>query len=149
MSVLFCVTVLDPNAFNALLFISFMCITMGNNTQMLVFWRITLMMISAILFSQYSLRVFASNNFLIEVKHHQRNNLICLSGLLKCEDDAILAKTFSNLEFINLKLYLPYYVLLITFIVSYFILTSENYQELLEENINREIELQKQAKEDA
>ena len=67
--------------------------------------------------------------------------MICLSGLIRCEDDPNLSTTFSNLELINLKLYLPYYVLLITFIVSYFILTSANYQDLLEQNINREIDL--------
>ena len=84
----------------------------------------------------------------MSVKHHQKNNVLCLSGLIKCEDDANLSVTFSNLELSNLKLYMPYYVLLLTFIIGYFILTSENYQNLMNEYINKEVELQQKAKKD-
>ena len=71
-----------------------------------------------------------------------------MSGLIKCEDDAEITMTFSNLELSNLKLYLPYYVLLITFIIGYFILTSENYSNLMDEYIDKEVELQRKAKRD-
>ena len=53
--------------------------------------------------------------------------MMCISGLLSCEDDDTPSPTFSNLEYINMKLYMPYYALLLTFILGYFILTSENY----------------------
>ena len=45
-----------------------------------------------------------------------------------------------------MKLYLPYYALLLTFILGYFILTSENYESLLNKYIDREVALQRQAK---
>ena len=48
----------------------------------------------------------------------------------------------------NLKLYLPYYALLITFIIGYYILTSEHYQQLMDEFIDQEIMMQRQAKKD-
>ena len=115
---------------------------------MLPLWRCTLVAISLVLFCQYSLRVFASNDYLLSVKHHQRNNVLCLSGLIRCEDDITLETTFSNLELSNLKLYLPYYGLLITFIIGYFILTSENYKNLMDDYIDREVHLQQQAKKD-
>ena len=109
---------------------------------MQLLWRFTLVAISLLLFSQYALRVFASNDYLLSVKHHQQNNVLCLSGLIKCEDDASLSVTFSNLELSNLKLYMPYYVLLLTFIIGYFILTSQNYQNLMNEYIDKEVQLQ-------
>ena len=115
---------------------------------MLMIWKFTLVLISSLLFSQYSLRVFAPNDYLLQVKHHQKNSVLCLSGLIKCEDDASLATTFSNLELSNLKLYLPNYVLLITFIIGYFILQSENYKHLMDKYIDREVMLQRQAKKD-
>lgn len=65
---------------------------------------------------------------------------------MKCEDDETLSTTFSNLEYINLKLYAPYYVLLITFVLAHYILTSSNYQNLMEKYINREMRLQEKAK---
>ena len=140
-AMLFSVTALDPNIFNGFLFVLFLAISMGNNSQMLPLWRFTLVAISLVLFSQYSLRVFASNDYLLSVKHHQKNNVLCLSGLIRCEDDASIETTFSNLELSNLKLYLPYYGLLITFICGYFILTSENYKNLMDEYIDREVHL--------
>ena len=105
-------------------------------------------MISLILTSQYSLRVFASNDYLMSVRHRERNNLLCLSGLIRCEDDPAIETTYSNLEFMYLKMYLPYYVLLTAFILGFFILKSENYQHLMEKYIDKEIQLQKQAKKD-
>ena len=84
-------SIAEPNIFNGFLFIMFLAISMGNNSQMLFFWRFTLGLISLLLFAQYSLRVFASNDFLLAVKHRERNNLLCLSGLVKCEDDSTLS----------------------------------------------------------
>lgn len=127
MAAMFLVTAFDPSISNGVLFIMFLAISMGNNSQMILLWRFTLFLISTLLFSQYSLRVFASNDYLLSVKHHEKNSILCLSGLIRCEDDASLATTFSNLELSNLRLYLPYYVLLVTFIVGYFILQSESY----------------------
>lgn len=63
---------------------------------------------------------------------------MCFSGLLRCEDDPKLGVAFSNLEYINFQLYLPYCVLLIAFILGHFILTSENYQNLMESVIEKE-----------
>ena len=40
------------------------------------------------------------------------------------------------------------YVLLITFIIGYFILQSENYKHLMDKYIDREVMLQRQAKKD-
>lgn len=91
---------------------------------MLQIWRGTLVLISIMLFSQYSFRVFSPNDYLFAVKHRKESNLLCLSGLIMCVDDPAISTAFSNLELINLKLYVPYYALLIIFILAYFILSS-------------------------
>ena len=57
---------------------------------------------------------------------------MCLSGLIICEDADLLNKSFTNLEFIYLKLYLPYIGLLMAFILGHFILTSSNYHRLMD-----------------
>jgi hypothetical protein len=80
------------------------------------------------------------------MKHREKSNLMCISGLIKCEDDDTLSQTFSSLEYINMKLYLPYYSLLLTFILGYLILTSENYKSLTDKYIERELTLQRSAK---
>lgn len=100
---------------------------MANNSQILILWRFTLGLISLLMCSQYSYRVFTPNEYLLSVKHREKTSFMCLSGLLKCEDDDTLSKTYSNLESINIKLYLPYYMLLITFVLAHYILTSTNY----------------------
>ena len=127
MFLLFFVTALDPNIFNGVLFIMFLAIQMGNNSQMILLWKFTLMLISLLLFCQYSILVFAPDDYLLTLRHGEKNNMMCISGLLSCEDDDTPSQTFSNLEYINMKLYMPYYALLLTFILGYFILTSENY----------------------
>jgi len=48
-----------------------------------------------------------------------------------------------------MKLYMPYYTLLLTFILGYFILTSENYQSLTNKYIDREVALQRRARDKA
>ena len=101
-------------------------------------WRSTLVITAARLFAQYGLRVFAPNNFLLDVKSKQRNSALCYSGLISCEDDEQLNVAFSNHEYNNFKLYLPYCILLIAFILGHFILTSENYQNLMEDVIEKE-----------
>ena len=50
---------------------------------------------------------------------------------------------YKNIEFVNFKLYLPYYALLLTFILSYFILTSQNYASLLQYYIDQEIAIKR------
>ena len=127
LAVLFIVTAIEPNMFNAILFVMFLAICMANNSQILILWRFTLGLISLLMCSQYSYRVFTPNEYLLSVKHREKTSFMCLSGLLKCEDDDTLSKTYSNLESINIKLYLPYYMLLITFVLAHYILTSTNY----------------------
>ena len=65
LSLLFFVTAFEPNIFNGVLFCMFLAIAMGNNSQMLLFWRFTLVLISLFLFCQYSIRVFATNDYLL------------------------------------------------------------------------------------
>ena len=70
---------------------------------MVTLWRISIFMISLLLISQYSLRVFASNSYLVSVRLREKNNLLCLSGFIKCEDDTSINTTYANLELMYLK----------------------------------------------
>lgn len=149
MFLLFFVTALDPNIFNGVLFIMFLAIQMGNNSQMILLWKFTLILISLLLFCQYSIQVFTPDNYLLTLRHREKNNVMCISGLLKCDDDDLFSQTFANLEYVNMKLYMPYYTLLLTFILGYFILTSENYQSLTNKYIDREVALQRRARDKA
>lgn len=92
---------------------------------MLALWKFTLGLIGVLLFSQYSVRVLVTNEYQISLKHHNKSSFVCLSGLIKCEDSDVL--TYSNLEFVNFMLYLPYLALLLTFVIGYFIQTSDHY----------------------
>ena len=79
------------------------------------------------------MRVFSTEDYYLAVKHHREgSSLLCLSGLVRCEDDPRIATTFSQLELINMRLYLPYIALLLTFILGHFILTSQNYHDLMD-----------------
>jgi len=69
MSVLFIVTVSDPNIINGILFFIFLLIAMGNNSQMLIMWRITLGVTAALLSAQYGLRVFAWSDYVLSLKN--------------------------------------------------------------------------------
>ena len=51
MIVLFLVTAVQPNIFNGFLFVLFLSISMGNNSQMQLLWRFTLVAISVLLFA--------------------------------------------------------------------------------------------------
>ena len=129
---LFLVTTLGPNIINGILFVMFLILSMSNNSQLLPLWRVTIIMVALVLCAQYGLRVFANDEYLYEVQHHKQSSAMCLSGLIRCEDADLLNESFSNLEYIYLKLYLPYIGLLMAFILGHFILTSANYQRLME-----------------
>ena len=49
MTILFLVTASEPNIINCVLFTMFLLISMGNNSQMLSLWRITLGLIAGLL----------------------------------------------------------------------------------------------------
>ena len=110
---------------------------MANNSQMLFYWKITLVLVALILCSQYSTRVFATEELLNEMKQSRKQ--ICLTGLIRCDKMAIEA--YSSLEIQNMMLYVPYFVLLITFVLSYFIMTSDTYQSLLQHYIDKEVKM--------
>ena len=135
LSVLFLVSVTDPNIINGLLFVIFGVLAMSKNTQMLTLWRFAVFFISLLLCSMYGLRVFAPQDWLAAVKSHQKNHVLCLSGLLVCEDDLSESESFGNLEYANLKLYIPYCTLLVTFVLAHYILTSTKYIKLTEQTI--------------
>jgi hypothetical protein len=52
-----------------------------------------------------------------------------------------LNSAYKNSELQNLKLYLPYVMLLLTFVIAYFILNSQNYQTLMNYYIEQEVKL--------
>lgn len=52
-----------------------------------------------------------------------------------------LNSTYENPELKNLKLYFPYVMLLLTFVIAYFILNSQNYQTLMNYYIEQEVKL--------
>lgn len=135
--VLFSVTAFQPSVFNGILFIMFLLLSMANNSQMLFYWKITLVLVALILCSQYSTRVFATEELLNEMKQSRKQ--ICLTGLIRCDKMAIEA--YSSLEIQNMMLYVPYFVLLITFVLSYFIMTSDTYQSLLQHYIDKEVKM--------
>lgn len=141
---LFFVTAFQPNIFNGILFIMFLLLSMANNSQTLAYWRVTLILVSLIICSQYSVHVFASNEYLVNIK--QSKGKICLTGLLSCDNLSEQNEAYASIEFQNIQLYLPYFALLVTFVLSYFILTSENYQSLLQHYIDKEVKLQIQNK---
>ena len=66
--------------------------------------------------------------------------------MLSCEVLSEQNDAFASVELQNMQLYLPYFALLVTFVLSYFILTSENYQSLLQHYIDKEVKLQMQNK---
>ena len=101
---------------------------------MLAYWRVTLVLVGLILCGQYSTRVFASDEYLVNAK--QSKGKICLTGLLSCDNLSEQNEAYASVELQNIMLYLPYFGLLVTFVLSYFIMTSENYQSLLQHYID-------------
>ena len=116
----------------------FLLLSMANNSQMLFYWKVTLTLVGVILCSQYSTRVFVSDELLTEFKQSKKQ--ICLTGLIRCDKMAVEA--YSSLELQNMMLYMPYFVLLITFVLSYFIMTSDTYKSLLQHYIEKEVKMQ-------
>ena len=92
---------------------------------MLAYWRVTLALVSLIICGQYSTRVFVSDEYLVNIK--QSKGKICLTGLLSCDTLSEQSEAYASVELQNIMLYLPYFGLLVTFVLSYFIMTSENY----------------------
>ena len=127
---LFCVSAFQTNAFNFVLFLMFIILAMANNNYMLLLWKTTLVILTLLLCCQYSVRIFAPNDYLLSIKHNKMTDPICLVGIVNCQESQD-NKAYMNMELVNFKLYLPYYALLLTFVLSYFILTSQNYSSLL------------------
>ena len=120
---------------NAVLFVMFLMLAMSNNTQMLLYWKITLSLVCAMITGQYYIRIFTAKETLDRLKQVKTGKL-CLSGLVQCQSevqkDMQLSLLYTNSELQSLSLYLPYVMLLLTLIVAYFILVSRNYQTLMD-----------------
>ena len=79
---------------------------------------------------QYYIRIFTSSTTMERLKQ-QKTSKLCLSGLVSCQTpstEAELSVLYGNTEVQNFKLYMPYVMLLLTFIIAYLILMSQNYQ---------------------
>lgn len=66
--VLFSVTAFQPNIVNAVLFVMFLMLAMSNNTQMLLYWKITLSFVCTMITGQYYIRIFTSKETLDRLK---------------------------------------------------------------------------------
>jgi hypothetical protein len=84
MILLFFVSAAEMTLFNCLLFGMFLLLALSNNSKVLKLWKGTLLLTTLFICCQYSIRIFATNDYLLSLKHSELTNPICLVGILKC-----------------------------------------------------------------